>query len=149
MKLFQHVIKNYHESFKEIFLTAIKANNNDFENLYRIIIIAHCYYGYYKELVTQLLAKFSNLCLTTCTQILINNDSADILERARNVIITIQDFETRGENPKNQMDSIFESKLISDKKNQNLILRAIKSKAFLMILFRSIDLLAQLKHHQT
>ncbi|MCM1440014.1 MAG: hypothetical protein NC131_12560 [Roseburia sp.] len=130
LNLLQHVIQNYHESFKEIFLTAIKANNKDFENLYRIIIIAYCHYGYYKELVTLLSANFSNLCLTTCTQILINNDSADILERARNVIITIQDFETRSENPKNQMDSIFESKLITDKKNQNLILRAIKSKAF-------------------
>lgn len=130
LKLLQHAIQYYHESFKEIFLTAIKANNKDFENLYRIIIIAHCYYGYYKELVTQLLVNFSNLCIATCTQILINNDNADILEKARNVIIAVQDFETRIENPKNQMDTIFESKLITDEKNQSLILRAIKSKAF-------------------
>lgn len=35
-------------------------------------------------------------------------------EKARNVIIKVQYFKTRSLNPKNQMDTIYESKLITD-----------------------------------
>lgn len=130
LKLLQYAIQNYYENFEEIFLTAIKANNKDFENLYRIIIIAHCFYGHYKELVKYLMVDFSNLCMHTCTNLLINNDDSDIQERARNVIIGVQDFETKTEKAQSYGDLMFDSALMTEPKNQRIIIRAIKSESF-------------------
>lgn len=130
LKLLRHAIQNYHEYFEEIFLKVIKEKNKHFESLYRIVIIAHCYYGYYKKLVKLLMENYSNLCIHTCAQILVNKKESDILERARAVIIAVQDADVKIEESNNQSDAVFESKLMIDTKNQRVVLRAIRSKAF-------------------
>lgn len=145
IKILQCSIKDYHDKFYNIFEKAIQTNNAEFEYVYRIIISSYCLYGYYHDLVKILARNCETLCLQICAQMLIKHDKNDILERTRNLILAIQ------VNSKKEGDEAFHSNpiincnLMSNPKNQNIILKTIKSKCFFGTAFPEFQFLYELQ----
>ena len=130
LRLLRLALQEYHEKFKPILAITVDANKKEYENIYKCIVSAYCYYGVYKDLVKLLMKKFDNICLHAATQILIKNKDEVTLERAREIILGIQDRGQDNQKLSEKADYIIDEDLLNNVKNQSIVIKTLKSNDF-------------------